>query len=295
MTDLRAQLLRLLGDQHCEITEAKSHGSTPCGAFDCHDLALSFDDGQESRAWFIAPPKPHIAPVPAVLYCHAHGNNYAIGRDELLGGRPALIAPYGPALAEAGIASLALDLPCFGSRSDLAEPAMARQALWHGKPLFGRMLAELAAAARWLGDRPEIAQIATLGLSMGATHAFWLAALLPEIAGAAHLACFADLGTLVATGRDNQHGPYMMVPGLLPLARTGEIAGLVAPRPQLVCIGQADPLTPRAALQTGLRDLRTAYADTPDRLHVLLEPDLGHAESPEMRREVLKFLRNTLH
>ena len=65
---------------------------------------------------------------------------------------------------------------------------------------------------------------------MGATLAFWLAALDPRMKAVAHLCCFADLETLVASGAHDLHGLYMTVPGLLAVARTGEIAGLIAPR-----------------------------------------------------------------
>ena len=292
MPDL-TDLDRLLGAQHLTIAEVTAKPAAPVAGLPCHDLSLRFNDGSPTRGWMIAPEHP----APAVLYCHAHGLNYAIGRDELLYGRPALQSPYGPALAEAGIASIAIDLPCFGSRADQDETTLARQSLWHGAPLFGRMLAELRAVFHWLNAQPKIGPIATLGLSMGATHAFWLAALEPQIAACAHLACFADLGTLVASGADHLHAPYMMVPGLLPVARTGQIAGCIAPRPQLICAGGQDPLTPPEALDRALGDVTQAYAHAAAtaRLQTLIDPDLGHAESPEMRAAVLKFLRTALH
>ncbi len=43
-----------------------------------------------------------------VLYCHAHGNRFECGKDELLLGRPALQAPpYGEVLTGLGFAVLA--------------------------------------------------------------------------------------------------------------------------------------------------------------------------------------------
>ena len=292
MPDL-TDLHRLLGAQRLTIADLTAKPAAPVAGTACQDLSLRFDDGSTARGWRIAPEHP----APTVLYCHAHGSNYAIGRDELLQGRSALQGPYGPALAEAGLASIAIDLPCFGSRADQDETTLARQSLWHGAPLFGRMLAELRAVFHWLGTDPKVGPIATLGLSMGATHAFWLAALEPRIAACAHLACFADLGTLVAHGTDHLHAPYMMVPGLLPVARTGQIAGRIAPRPQLICAGRQDPLTPPEALDRALMDVSRAYAnaDATANLQMLIDPDLGHAESPEMRAAVLKFLRTALH
>ncbi len=89
-------------------------------------------------------------------------------------------------------------------------------------------------------------RVGVMGLSMGATLAYWLAALDSRITSAAHLCCFADMGELVASGAHQLHGLYMVVPGLVHEYRTGDIAGSVAPRPQLACMGATDPLTPAA-------------------------------------------------
>ena len=61
-------------------------------------------------------------PFPVVLYCHAHGNDYVIGKQELLDGRPALSeGPYASMLVQRGMAALAIDLPCFGERRSTSE------------------------------------------------------------------------------------------------------------------------------------------------------------------------------
>jgi hypothetical protein len=249
----------------------------------------------EVPALYLRPEGP--GPFPAVLYCHAHGNRYDTGADELIIGRPALISPYGPALAERSIASLAIDLAPFGARqAEGPEAALAKAALWQGRPLMGQMLAELSAVIGWLATQTEIdaTRIATLGLSMGGTHAYWLAALDPRIAAAAHLCVFADIAPLIATGAHDLHGPYMTVPGLLSEGDMGDVAALVAPRPQLVCLGADDPLTAEAARSPALARLKAAYAHHADRLEVLVEPDSGHRETPAMRAAVLAFLSRHL-
>lgn len=236
-------------------------------------------------------------PFPAVLYCHAHGNRYDRGAEELTHGRPALVSPYGPALAERGIASLCIDLAPFGGRqTEGPEAALAKALLWQGRTLMGQMLAELAAAFGWLAARPEIdaRRIATLGLSMGGTHAYWLAALEPRVAACAHLCVFADIAPLIASGAHDLHGPYMTVPGLLAEGDMGDVAALVAPRPQLVCLGAADPLTPGTARDPALARLRAAYSDHRDRLEEHVDPDTGHRETPAMREAVLGFLARHL-
>ena len=235
-------------------------------------------------------PGPH----PAVLYCHAHGNRYDTGAEELIRGRPALIAPYGPALADLGIASLAIDLAPFGARqAEGPEGPLAKAALWQGRPLMGRMLAELLGVFGWLSAQPEVDadRIATLGLSMGGTHAYWLAALEPRLAACAHLCVFSDLGPLIDTGAHDLHGLYMTVPGLLAACDMGDVAALVAPRPQLVALGAEDPLTPPAARDPALARLRAAYGDDAQgALEVLVAEGSGHVETPAMRAAVLAFL-----
>ncbi len=239
-----------------------------------------------------AGPGPH----PAVLYCHAHGNRYETGAEELTHGRPALQGPYGPALAERGVASLAIDLAPFGARQgEGPEAALAKAGLWQGRPLLGQMLAELAAAFDWLAARPEIdaGRIATLGLSMGGTHAYWLAALEPRVAATAQLCVFSDIAPLIATGAHDLHGPYMTVPGLLARGDMGDVAALVAPRPQLVAIGATDPLTPSVALDPALARLRAAYGDSAA-IEIHVASDTGHVETPAMRAAVLAFLTRHL-
>lgn len=233
-------------------------------------------------------------PFPAVLYCHAHGGRYEIGADELLDGRPSLISPYGPVLAAAGYAALAIDMPTFGARREPGESALSKALLWHGRTLMGAMLGDQLAAFDHLAGRADVdrTRIAALGLSMGATHAFFLGALEPALAGVAHLCCFADWESLVATGAHDLHGHYMTIPGLLERTTVGRIAGMVAPRPQLVCVGDRDPLTPPEAVDRALAETRAAYAarGAAGALTFLRSPDTGHVETPAMRAAVLAFL-----
>jgi len=131
---------------------------------------------------------------------------------------------------------------------------------------------------------------------MGATLGYWLAAVDTRIAALAQLCCFADIGALIDAGAHDLHGIYMTVPGLLDIASSGEIAGLVAPRPQLVCIGDLDPLTPPVAVDKGLAQASAAYAQVgaAAALSVHREAATGHQESPAMRVAVLDFFRQAL-
>lgn len=261
------------------------------------DLILSTGGG-EIPASRLRPEGP--GPHPAILYCHAHGNAWHVGRQELMKGRPALApGPYGPALAAAGFVVLCLDMPGHGARTaEGGEGASAKAALWRGGTLMGRMLGDLACGLDVLCADPGIdaARIGALGLSMGATHAYWLAALDERVAAVAHLCALADIGSLIATGAHDLHGAYMTVPGLLTEGDMGDVAALIAPRPQLVAAGRRDPLTPPAALNPALARLRAAYADAgaETRLRVCIEEESGHAETPRIRAEVLGFLAAAL-
>ena len=254
-------------------------------------LTFATRDGESVRGFLLRPPGE--TPVPAILYIHAHGNAYDIGADELLSGRGALLSPLGPEFARRGYAVLMIELPAFGARSSPGESARAKAALWNGKSLAGQMLGEQAAAFDWLASRPDIIadRIAVFGISMGATFSYWLAAAEPRIAASAHLCAYADYAALIDAGNIDLHGIYLTVPGLLTLAGNGEIAGLIAPRPQLIGIGDLDPLTPPAAFETAFAQTYHTYqeAGAADRLVLLREPEAGHVETPAMRAAVFSF------
>jgi dienelactone hydrolase len=256
-------------------------------------LVLDLGEGRRARA-FLTRPEARDARLPAVLYCHAHGARYGIGASELIDGRPSLLGPWGPMLAKRGFVTLCLDMPTFGDRADESEDALSKALLWQGKTLMGEMLADLLAGFDHLATRDDVdpTRIAAFGLSMGATHAYFLAAIEPRIARVAHLCCFADLATLIRTGAHDLHGHYMTMPGLLAHTSFGRIAGMVAPRPQLICTGEHDPLTPPQAVEIAFAECLAAYraVGAEAALSRLAEPETGHVETPAMREAVLAFL-----
>ena len=260
------------------------------------NLSFRLADGSPVRG-FLMRPEGH-GPFPGLIYAHAHGGRYDIGASELTEGREVLLDPPGPALARAGYAVFCIDMPTFGERAHVTEGAASKAALWYGRTLFGQMLGEQAGALTWLAARPDVdaGRIGVLGISMGATLAYWIAALDERPAAIAHLCCYADFATLVQTGAHNGHGQYLTVPGLLAALTTGEIAGLVAPRPQLVCVGSEDTLTPPAAVDRAEADTRAAYAEAgvPENFMLMREAGVGHQETLAMRAAVLDFFARHL-
>ena len=263
------------------------------GHFTVEHLALDLGGPVPVRA-LLSRPNTADKPLPAVLYCHAHGAKYDIGASELLDGRPSLQSAYGPVLARCDFVSLSIDMPTFGSRQAPGEDALSKALLWHGRTLMGQMLGELLAAFGYLAARDDVdaGKIAAIGLSMGATHAYFLGALEPRLNRIAHLCCYADWQMLVDSGAHDLHGHYMTIPGLLARTSIGEIAGLAAPKPQLICVGLKDPLTPPAAVAKAFEETLVSYrrAGAEGNLQLVEDAASGHVETDAMRRAVLHFL-----
>jgi dienelactone hydrolase len=297
--DLRTTLTALLGGgphvarrRALEVTALEERRG-----YRLETLSIEGPGGADLPALFTRP-EHGTGPFPAVLYLHAHGNRHDIGKRELIEGRPALLSPYAADLAERGIAALCLDMPTFGERASETESIAAKRHLWRGTTLFGHMLRDAQIGLDVLSERTDVdpARLGAFGISMGATHAFWLAALDDRVRSVAHLLAFADLAWLLDHGAFDLHGLYMVVPGLVGQVSTGAIAGAIAPRPQLCGVGLKDPLTPPAAVDVAAAELADAYAaaGATDRLTLLREPEAGHRETKAMRQRVLDHMTHTL-
>jgi hypothetical protein len=77
---------------------------------------------------------------------------------------------------------------------------------------------------------------------------------------------------------------------------TGEIAGMIAPRPQLICLGEDDELTPPLSIERALAVTRPMYerAGAPQALEVFLQAGVDHRETPEMHERVMAFFEREL-
>jgi pimeloyl-ACP methyl ester carboxylesterase len=290
--ETRRQLLALLGD-------LPPRGGEPTGRL----IETASDGGREVERWSLdlngREPVPALLALPrdvalrgVVLYCHAHGNRFDIGKDELLTGRPALATPpYGAVLPELGFAALAIDHWGFGERATASERVLNKRFLWEGSTLWGMRIADTLAAFDWVRARLPRPPVIALGLSMGSTMAWWTAALEPGIAGCVDLCCLAEFDALRATGADDLHGEYYFIPGLRKHFTAAAINACIVPRPHLSCAGAEDPLTPPAGLRAVDEAMRIAYADAGNadawQQRVFQS---GHLETPEMREAVLAFL-----
>ena len=118
----RDNLLHLLGNFEQHRFSIANRFRLSAAGYRVEHLDLMRHDGTAVRG-ILAGPSGDWYGLPAILYCHAHGNRYAIGANELIEGRPALLSPYAPALAHGGILALSIDMPCFGRRQGETESA----------------------------------------------------------------------------------------------------------------------------------------------------------------------------
>jgi len=297
--DRRQELYGLLGDvpdRQRPVAGSKRGEVMKDGmVIETWDLDLN---GLEVAPAYVARPASASGRTPAVVFNHSHGGGYTIGKQEVLDGRTYLHpVPYAKALTDLGYTVLCIDHWVFGERSHSSELDTFKAMLWQGRVLWGMMVYDSLRAVDWLTARADIdaSRIATVGMSMGSTMAWWLAALDERIKVTVDICCLTDFHTLLARKGLGGHGVYYYVPGLLKHFTTAQINALIAPRAHLGLAGLQDKLTPVEGLDIIERDLTRVYADAghPERWK-LLRYDVGHQETPEGRQEVLAFLQRFL-
>ena len=259
-------------------------------------LVLDLNGIEPVPALLLIPDKRQ-RPAPGLIYHHWHGGTYPTGKDELLTGRKVLPA-YAPVVAEKGIVTLAIDSWCFGERmrdkdGRNGEWDAFKQMIWQGQVLFGMMMFDEYRAVDYLASRPEVdpKRIGAFGLSMGATKAWWLAALDPRVKLCVDLCCMTDFEELMKINNLKGHGIYYYVPSLLKHFSTAQINELIVPRAHLSLNGRKDLLTPPAGVERvrdHLAPLYQKYGKAEDcRIELF---DCGHEETPEMRKITLEWM-----
>ncbi len=293
----RRELWKLLGPLPTErMPTAELLDRQSFAAFEIEHLRLDLNGIEPAEAYLLLP-RHRVARAPAMLYCHAHGGTYEVGKEELLRGN-AYMQPYAEDLARLGIVTLVVDAWCFSSRRHhpigrVGETDTFKQMLWHGRCLFGMMLFDQLQALAYLRSRAEVdpERVGVMGLSMGATKAWWLAALEPDLRLCVDLCCLTDFEELIRTGNLEGHGVYYYVPGLLKHFQSAQINELIAPRPRLSLNGRFDPLTPPAGVEK-IRDhlmpLYRQFGSADDCRIELFE--VAHQETLAMRQIVLEWL-----
>jgi dienelactone hydrolase len=295
----RRELYGLLGDlpDRARLVSAHTISEAQSDGYTVERLVLDLNGIEPVPAVFVRP-TGNTGPFPCVLYHHAHGANYGLGKEELLEGRPELYRPaYAVELTRHGIAALCLDAWLFGERRGRTESELFKEMLWQGRVLWGMMVYDGLRAVDYLLSRSDVTstRIATMGLSMGSTMAWWLAALDTRIQVCVDLCCLTDFHALLESRGLDEHGVYYYVPSLLKHFTTADIVALIAPRPHLGLAGNHDRLTPAKGLDRIDATVSRVYRElgSPEKWQ-LLRYQIGHLETAQMRAEVLSFLQRWL-
>jgi dipeptidyl aminopeptidase/acylaminoacyl peptidase len=271
---------------------------------------FQFDNGAGATVpgYLLLPKEPPKEKLPAILYCHWHGGQYEIGKEELFQAKHTPVAP-GPALVKLGYAVLAIDACCFGERNgrgpggpddkgSAGEMTASKFQLWFGRTLWGIMLHDDLMALDYLASRPEVdaQRIGVMGMSMGATRAWWLMALDERLAAGVPICCLTRYQNLMERQLLKAHGIYYFVPNLLNYFDTEAIVALIAPRPVLFLDGDSDGTSP----VDGVHDIEKAAGPawslygSPTNFESIVYPNQGHLYTPAMWQKTLDWLAEKL-
>ncbi len=249
-----------------------------------------------------------MAKHPAVLYCHWHGGEYDVGKEELFQSRHTPEVP-GPALVKRGFVVLGIDAYCFGERNGkgpggpqekggAGEMTASKFNLWVGRTLWGMIVRDDLMALDYLLSRPEVdaAHVAVTGISMGATRSWWLMALDERIKTGVAVACLTRYENLIQHQELKAHGIYYFVPNLLTHFDTEAVIALIAPRPVLFMTGDQDGGSPPdgiRAIESAVRPVYRLYGKE-DVFQNFIYPGLGHVYTPEMWSKTINWMEQRL-
>jgi dienelactone hydrolase len=307
--ETRAQLWQLLGKlpprPKVPKVETLSHE-------DRGDYILEkfqFDNGAGATVpGYLLLPKNVSSKAPAILYCHWHGGEYDIGKEELFQAKHTP-EPPGPTFAKRGYVVLGIDAYCFGERNgkgpggpnELGNPGeltASKFNLWVGRTLWGMILRDDLMALDYLASRPEVdaSRIGVTGMSMGATRTWWLMALDDRPKTSVAVACLTRYQNLIQHEALKAHGIYYFVPGLLNHFDTEAVVSLIAPRPALYMNGGEDAGSPSDGIHAIESTVRPAYAlyKCEDAFQSTVYPGQGHIYTPEMWQRMLTWMDDNL-
>ena len=183
--------------------------------------------------------------------------------------------------------AICIDTWIFGERSHTTELDMFKAMLLKGQVLWGMMVYDSLRAVDVFLQRSDVdpARLATLGMSMGSTAAWYLAALDERMKVCVDINCLTDLDALIEDKGLSRHGIYYYVPDLMNHFTTAQINELIAPRAHLALAGLRDKLTPVVGLDRIDAHLKAVYAAQghPERWQ-MNRYDVEHQETPEGRQ-----------
>jgi dienelactone hydrolase len=245
---LRRRLTELLRFAVPSVPDVRVHTERRRDGYIEQVVGYEGDEG-EVPALLLIPEDPCGA---GVVVHHQHHSEWHFGKSEVAGlcGDPR--QAFGAALARRGVTVIAPDAVGFEDRRPGGPGIDARESdasdyittmcyrLVRGRPLMCTVLADAAAAHSVLAglDGIEVTRIGALGHSLGGASVLFHAALDKRVA-------FAVVSGSAGTYRDRMsHGVGIecaqAIPGVLEVGDLDDIAGLLAPRPLLLCSADDD-------------------------------------------------------
>lgn len=308
---IRKQLWDLLGKlpPRPERPEVRQFSRDDRGDYVVEKFAFDNRAGATVTGYLLLP-KGVQGRAPGILYCHWHGGQYDVGKEELFRTNAAPVEP-GPTLVKAGFAVVAIDAYCFGERNGqgpggpqerggAGEMTASKFNLWVGRTLWGMMLRDDLMALDYLCARPEVdpGRVGVTGISMGATRTWWLMALDERLKAGVAVACLTRYQDLIAAKSLPSHGIYYFVPGMLNHFDTEAVVALAAPRPLLFMTGDQDAGSPVEGIRKIEKSVGQVYAlygaEARNAFRSVIYPGLGHVYTLEMWKETTAWLSSNL-
>lgn len=267
---------------------------------------FEFDNGAGAIVpGYLLIPEAGNKPLPAIFYCHWHGGNYDLGKQEIFTTHH---TPEIPAetLTRAGYVVMAVDAYCFGERSGKGpggpgekggaeEMSTSKRELWLGRSLWAMMVRDDQMALDYLFTRPEVdrQRVGVTGISMGATRSWWLMALDERIKTGVAVGCLTRYQDLIAEEKLKAHGIYYFVPGILNHFDTEAIVSLIAPRPVLFMTGDEDIGSPVSGIRKIDASVRPVYElyNQQDAFQNIIYPRTGHVYTPDMWKKMEQWFK----
>jgi dienelactone hydrolase len=257
---------------------------------------------------YILLPKDGAAKHPAILYCHWHGGEYDIGKEELFQARHTPVPP-GPAFAKRGYVVLAIDASGFGERNGkgpdgptekdyTAEETASKFNLWVGRTFWGMLLRDDLMALDYLASRPEVDsdRIGVTGMSMGATRTWWLMALDERLKTGVAIACLTRYQNMIQDKYLFQHDIGYFVPNMLRHFDSEAVVALIAPRPVLFQTGDQDvgsPVDGIHAIESAVQPVYELYGEQ-SAFQSIIYKGQGHVYTAAMWEKTLAWMDKNL-
>jgi dienelactone hydrolase len=307
--EIRSELAGLLGElpQRPKIPAVKTLSREERDGYVLEKFQFDNEAGAIVPGYLLLP-KNLKGKAPAILYCHWHGGQYDIGKEELFKTN-AVPEPAGPALARRGYVVLAIDACCFGERNGhgpggasekggAGEMTASKFNLWVGRTLWGMIVRDDLMALDYLCTRPEVdpARIGVTGISMGATRTWWVMAMDERPRTGVAVCCLTRYQNLIEHEGLKYHGIYYFVPGMLKHFDTEAVVVLAAPRPMLFMSGEEDGGSPAdgiRVIQSKVLPVYGLYGKT-DQFQNVLYPGVAHVYLPEMWQKTLGWMEDKL-